>query len=246
MFANATRSTSTARYGASGSGRTSGRAPRRFVRRLGASPAATTEGATSSERLLRLVLKVYETVAGSDRGFSYRNNADKRRSVVEAVDDLLRSSPGDRCTVDSGLWRLVYSTNFGSDEITRGGTSSQPPGLGQVYQRVDRERSQLDNLVEVSLPLVGTKVTLCLQHELRIVESVQGGEEFVITFSGTKVSGGGIEVPTLPNVLQMLPDSLRPQQELSSASFENVFSEEGLRISKGDRGELRIYCKEEP
>jgi len=64
--------------------------------------------------------------------------------------------------------------------------------------------------------------------------------------AGTKVSGGGIEVPTLPNVLQMLPDSLRPQQELSSASFENVFSEEGLRISKGDRGELRIYCKEEP
>lgn len=106
------------RYGASGSGRTSVRATKRFVRRLDVSAAATMEGATSSERL-SLLLRVYETVAGSDRGFSYRNNADKRRSVVEAVDDLIRSSPVDRCTVESGLWRLVYSTNFGSDEITR-------------------------------------------------------------------------------------------------------------------------------
>ena len=42
----------------------------------------------------------------------------------------------------------------------------------------------MDNVVEVSVPLVGTVVTLCLEHDLRIVESDRGGEEFIITFSG--------------------------------------------------------------
>ena len=100
--------------------------------------------------------------------------------------------------------------------------------LGQVYQRIDVEKGRVDNIVNVHPPLLGT-IELCLEHDLRVE-----GDSYVITFTGTKVAGSSFELPSLPNVLQ---------QELSSASFVNAYVDATMRVSRGDRGELRVYVK---
>ena len=91
----------------------------------------------------------------------------------------------------------------------------------------------MDNIVEVDVPLLGT-IELCLEHDLRVE-----GDSYVITFTGTKVAGS-----SFPNVLDSLPQALKPpQQELSSASFVNAYVDATMRVSRGDRGELRVYVK---
>ena len=110
--------------------------------------------------------------------------------------------------------------------------------LGQVYQRIDVEKGRVDNIVNVDVPLLGT-IELCLEHDLRVE-----GDSYVITFTGTKVAGSSFELPSLPNVLDSLPQALKPpQQELSSASFVNAYVDATMRVSRGDRGELRVYVK---
>ena len=106
--------------------------------------------------------------------------------------------------------------------------------LGQVYQRIDVEKGRVDNIVEVDVPLLGT-IELCLEHDLRVE-----GDSYVITFTGTKVGGSSFELPFLDS----LPQALKPpQQELSSASFVNAYVDATMRVSRGDRGELRVYVK---
>ena len=92
----------------------------------------------------------------------------------------------------------------------------------------------MDNIVEVDVPLLGT-IELCLEHDLRVE-----GDSYVITFTGTKVAGSSFELPSLDS----LPQALKPpQQELSSASFVNAYVDASMRVSRGDRGELRVYVK---
>ena len=92
----------------------------------------------------------------------------------------------------------------------------------------------MDNIVNVDVPLLGT-IELCLEHDLRVE-----GDSYVITFTGTKVGGSSFELPFLDS----LPQALKPpQQELSSASFVNAYVDATVRVSRGDRGELRVYVK---
>ena len=92
----------------------------------------------------------------------------------------------------------------------------------------------MDNIVNVDVPLLGT-IELCLEHDLRVE-----GDSYVITFTGTKVGGSSFELPFLDS----LPQALKPpQQELSSASFVNAYVDATMRVSRGDRGELRVYVK---
>jgi len=66
---------------------------------------------------------------------------------------------------------------------------------------------------------------------------------YVITYRGTKAEGGllpsggdkGLRVPNL------LPEALRPAAGAGSAAFTNIFVDTTMRISRGDRNELRIY-----
>ena len=88
--------------------------------------------------------------------------------------------------------------------------------------------------MNVDVPLLGT-IELCLEHDLRVE-----GDSYVITFTGTKVGGSSFELPFLDS----LPQALKPpQQELSSASFVNAYVDATMRVSRGDRGELRVYVK---
>lgn len=49
------------------------------------------------------------------------------------------------------------------------------------------------------------------------------------------------ELPRLS--VPRLPEGLRPPQGLRAAKFTVVFLDESLRITRGDRGELRVYIK---
>ena len=54
---------------------------------------------------------------------------------------------------------------------------------------------------------------------------------------------GGI-LGRLPELtLPQLPAPFRPPARTRSSSFEVLFLDEGLRITRGDRGELRIFTR---
>jgi PAP_fibrillin len=60
---------------------------------------------------------------------------------------------------------------------------------------------------------------------------------------GGKGGLGGI-LSGLPQItLPELPDTLRPSRQQRSARFDVVFLDDWLRITKGDRGELRIFVR---
>jgi len=193
----------------------------------------------SINELVDKKLELLELVSGSDRGFAFFK-PEQRLNVNRVVEELCKiGSKPDRKSklkLSEGMWRLVYSTNFTSNQ----GIVSQPflgiPKLGQVYQRITP--TTVDNIVELELPVVST-VRATLGHSL----SIGPEEEFVITYKYTNVrlvQGVDTNV-SIPNVLTYLPEGLRPGNAISSASFKNIFIDSTMRISRGELGELRIY-----
>lgn len=66
-----------------------------------------------------------------------------------------------------------------------------------------------------------------------------------ITFETTdvKVSGPG-PLTSIPKLsVPKLPQELQPPQDLRSAVFEVRYLDRDMRITRGDRGELRIYVR---
>lgn len=157
-----------------------------------------------------------------------------------------------------GLWRLVYSSGF-----ARRNTGGARPGLpinlfpaqfGQIYQDINTTTNRLDNVVELRRPALPApswapikplpaEALLTLKHRL----SITAPATVTITFTGTDVNLqgglGGIlnavpqfELPNLPQQLQ-LPRKSR------SASFEVVYLDEDIRITHGDRKELRVFLR---
>jgi len=207
---------------------------------------------------------------GSAAGAEQRASVERAVDDLVSAGNVPRDTRSVQKLCD-GTWRLVYSTNFGAGGAgspnqplfglpSVGGGVGGGPKLGQVYQRIRSASSRglgggsVDNIVEFDVPVLGT-VRATLAHDLAIGK----GDEFKITYTGARVAlgggpgpegdggaaadetgnGGGLTSPTLPNVLRDLPKALRPTD--SSATFTNVFVDSTLRVSKGDRGELRIY-----
>jgi hypothetical protein len=193
----------------------------------------------SINELVDKKLELLELVSGSDRGFAFFK-PEQRLPVEKVVEELceIGSKPDrkSKLRLSEGMWRLVYSTNFTSNQ----GIVSQPflgiPKLGQVYQRITP--TTVDNIVELELPVVST-VRATLGHSLRIGPE----EEFVITYKYTNVRlVAGVDTNvSIPNVLTYLPESIRPGNSVSSAAFKNIFIDSTMRISRGELGELRIY-----
>jgi hypothetical protein len=56
--------------------------------------------------------------------------------------------------------------------------------------------------------------------------------------------------PTLQGLPQFdvpqLPDFLKPPKNFRSASFDVSYLDASMRITRGDRGELRIYLRDRP
>lgn len=168
----------------------------------------------------------------------------------------------DSSTMDqlAGTWRLIYSSGFNTGSL--GGRRPGPPAvfvplvLGQVYQRIDNNRGKLDNIVEFlfslplpSLPFLPSYTTetpavrLTLGHDF----SVQSPSTVEIVYEDTSAQLLGSQfLDAFPRFdVPSVPEFLRPPRFLRSATFNVTFLDSMLRITRGDRGELRIYLKDE-
>uniref|UniRef100_A0A803KT05 Plastid lipid-associated protein/fibrillin conserved domain-containing protein n=1 Tax=Chenopodium quinoa TaxID=63459 RepID=A0A803KT05_CHEQI len=187
-------------------------------------------------------------VSGLNRGLA-ANEDDLRRA-----DDAARELESAGGPVDlsndldklQGRWKLLYSSAFSSR--TLGGSRPGPPigrllpiTLGQVYQRIDVFSKDFDNIVEIELgapwPLPPVEVTATLAHKFEIT----GSATLKIIFEKTTVKTTGNLSQLPPLEVPRIPDSLRPSSNPGSGDFEVTYVDADTRITRGDRGELRVF-----
>ncbi|XP_020690320.1 plastid-lipid-associated protein 6, chloroplastic isoform X1 [Dendrobium catenatum] len=145
-----------------------------------------------------------------------------------------------------GKWRLIYSSAFSSRSL--GGSRPGPPTgrlipitLGQVFQRIDILSKDFDNIVELQFgtpwPFPQIEATATLAHKFELI----GTANIKITFEKTTVKPSGNLSQFPPLELPRLPDALRPPSNTGSGEFEVIYLDSDLRITRGDRGELRVF-----
>jgi hypothetical protein len=188
-------------------------------------------------------------VAGLDRGL-VANEADVM--TVESAAKKLEASGGivDLSTgLDKlqGRWRLIYSSAFASGSL--GGLRPGPPTgrlpltLGQVFQRIDIVGREFDNIVNLQIvtpwPLPPIEVIANLAHSFELV----GRASIRIIFEKTIIQTAGSLSQLPPVELPQLPEFLRPPSSVRSGDFEVTFVDDDLRVTRGDRGELRVFLK---
>ena len=170
-----------------------------------------------------------------------------------------------------GTWTLLYSSEFVPGNAKFPGNypmlsnNRMPfvsflPKIKNVEQVIDCQKKRLDNVVQIDLrqavldgllpdPAPGAQV--CLGHSYQIY----GAQTMKITYDESRVKGLG----GLNNWLETLPDlSLGPGgiadifsgiatmpalDDYRSSSFDVVYLDEDMRITRGDRGEIRIFLR---
>eukprot|EP00271_Cylindrocystis_brebissonii_P006217 TRINITY_DN18901_c0_g1_i1.p1 TRINITY_DN18901_c0_g1~~TRINITY_DN18901_c0_g1_i1.p1 ORF type:complete len:338 (-),score=18.28 TRINITY_DN18901_c0_g1_i1:555-1568(-) len=189
------------------------------------------------------------TVAGLDRGLSAGD--DEAVRVEDAAVALERAGNivelPEMLPVAEGKWRLVYSSGFLTGSL--GGERPGPPvgrlplKLGQVYQRIDVGARQVDNIVTLNLeppwPLPVVTITATLAHTFE--NFGQAGTRII--FEKTSVK---LEAPLgiFPEVeFPQLPEALRPPSGVRSGEFETTYLDDDIRVTRGDRGELRVFVR---
>ncbi|CAA6655293.1 unnamed protein product [Spirodela intermedia] len=148
-----------------------------------------------------------------------------------------------------GRWKLVYSSAF----------SSRTLGAA-VFQRIDIVSKDFDNIVELQFgtpwPLPPAEATATLAHKFEVIVSLAeeefenlmqmraclaGSSKIRITFEKTTVKATGNLSQLPPLELPRLPDSLRPPSNTGSGEFDVTYADDDLRITRGDREELRVF-----
>lgn len=200
------------------------------------------------ERVPYLKLKLLSAVSGVNRGLAA--NEDDLRKAEAAAKELEDAGGPVDLTSDldklQGRWKLIYSSAFSSR--TLGGSRPGPPTgrllpitLGQVFQRIDILSKDFDNIVELQLgapwPLPPLEVIATLAHKFEVI----GSSKIKITFEKTTVKATGNLSQLPPLELPRLPDGLRPRSDTRSGEFEVTYLDDDTRITRGDRGELRVF-----
>ncbi|KAF3456747.1 hypothetical protein FNV43_RR01401 [Rhamnella rubrinervis] len=200
------------------------------------------------ELIASLKLKLLNAVSGLNRGLAA--NEDDLRKAEAAAKDIETDGGLVDLTVGldrlQGRWKLIYSSAFSGK--TLGGSRPGPPTrrllpltLGQVFQRIDTVSKDFDNIVELELgtpwPLPPVEVTATLAHKFEVI----GLATIKITFEKTTVKTRGNLSQLPPLELPRLPDGLRPPSDTRSGEFEVTYLDDDTRITRGDRGELRVF-----
>ncbi|KAG6597353.1 Plastid-lipid-associated protein 6, chloroplastic, partial [Cucurbita argyrosperma subsp. sororia] len=212
------------------------------------SPSLVDDYKANSELLASLKIKLLSAVSGLNRGLA-ANEGDLQKADEAAKEIEAAGGPVD-LSVDldklQGRWKLIYSSAFSSR--TLGGSRPGPPTgrllpitLGQVFQRIDVISKDFDNIVELELgapwPLPPAEVTATLAHVFEII----GSAKIKITFQKTTVKATGNLSQLPPLEVPRLPDALRPPSNTGSGDFEVTYLDNDTRITRGDRGELRVF-----
>ncbi|CAD5184807.1 unnamed protein product [Musa acuminata subsp. malaccensis] len=202
----------------------------------------------SHDVIAPLKLKLLSVISGLNRGLA-ANEEDLRRAesaakeleAVGGVVDLTKHQ--DKL---QGQWKLIYSSAFSSRAL--GGSRPGPPTgrllpitLGQVFQRIDILSKDFDNIVELQFgtpwPLPQLEATAILAHKFELI----GTSKIKITFIKTTVKPRGSYSQLPPLEVPQLPDALRPPSNTGSGEFEVTYLDSDTRITRGDRGELRVF-----
>ena len=204
---------------------------------------------TQKAALLRLLATLDRGAAatGSDRAAVEACAAQLERTVADSA--TAAATPlRDRL---SGKWRLAYSSTFagvpgGSQGFTGPPGAGTPVRLGAVYQRVQLStKARLDNIVELQLPgllpFTTLPVSVCLSHSCEVSGAATTIEFTAVTFRLQGVRGA--RPITLPSPLQALGMQAVVPLQLRGGRFDTMFCDADLRISRGDRGELRIFTR---
>ncbi|KAG2483968.1 hypothetical protein HYH03_017213 [Edaphochlamys debaryana] len=86
-------------------------------------------------------------------------------------------------------------------------------------------------------------VRLTLRHDYELTGSAGVRIVYEETF-GQLVGAALFE--RLPRLeAPVVPEPLRPPKNLRSSTFEVVYLDDGMRVTRGDRGELRVYLRDE-
>ncbi|XP_057459715.1 plastid-lipid-associated protein 6, chloroplastic-like [Actinidia eriantha] len=203
---------------------------------------------SKSEIAASMKIKLLSVVSGLNRGLAASEDdlqkADAAAKKLEAV-----GGPVD-LSVDldklQGLWKLIYSSAFSSR--TLGGSRPRPPigrllpiTISQVFQRIDILSNDFDNIVELELgtpwPFPPVEVTATLAHKFELI----GSCKVKIVFEKTTVKTRGNLSKLPPLEIPRIPDNLRPPSNTGSGEFEVTYMDSDTRITRGDRGELRVF-----
>ncbi|CAN4091093.1 unnamed protein product [Withania somnifera] len=195
-----------------------------------------------------LKLKLLSAVSGLNRGLAASEDDLKRAD--EAAKELESCAGAVDLAVDidklQGRWKLIYSSAFSSR--TLGGSRPGPPTgrllpitLGQVFQRIDVLSKDFDNIVELELgapwPFPSVEVTATLAHKFELI----GSSTIKITFEKTTVKTTGNLSQLPPLEVPRIPDQFRPSSNRGSGEFEVTYIDSDTRVTRGDRGELRVF-----
>lgn len=200
------------------------------------------------ELIASLKLKLLSSVSGLNRGLAA--NEDDLRKADDAARELEAAGGSVDLSNDldklQGRWKLIYSSAFSSR--TLGGSRPGPPvgrllpiTLGQVYQRIDVVSKDFDNIVEIELgapwPLPPVEVTATLAHKFELIGSAM--VKIIFEKTTVKTTGNLSQLPPLE--VPRIPDALRPSSNPGSGDFEVTYLDADTRITRGDRGELRVF-----
>lgn len=145
-------------------------------------------------------------------------------------DDAQVSFPRKLNALD-GWWRLCYTSG------------SVPPLTLGVFQEVDVATRTLRNIVELPVPMNPSQMTcrIRLYHKFNVV----GTERIRIALESIDVRWGAGDRRSDADAL-VLPSLPVPQlgDEKRGIFTTRYLNRRGLRISRGDRGELRVFIRE--
>lgn len=211
-------------------------------------PAFQFPDLSKDATLKSLKFKLLSAVSGLNRGLvASEEDLQKADSAAKEIENF--GGPVDiSADIDKlqGRWKLIYSSAFSSR--TLGGSRPGPPTgrllpitLGQVFQRIDILSKDFDNIVELELgapwPLQPIEVTATLAHKFEII----GSSTIKIIFEKTTVKTTGNLSQLPPLEIPQLPEQFRPTTNRGSGEFEVTYLDSDLRITRGDRGELRVF-----
>uniref|UniRef100_A0A0D9XTU1 Plastid lipid-associated protein/fibrillin conserved domain-containing protein n=1 Tax=Leersia perrieri TaxID=77586 RepID=A0A0D9XTU1_9ORYZ len=211
--------------------------------------AGSDTAGADDDAVASLKIKLLSAVSGLNRGLAASQEDLDRADAAARELEAAAGGPVDlENDMDKlqGRWRLVYSSAFSSR--TLGGSRPGPPTgrllpitLGQVFQRIDVVSKDFDNIVEVELgapwPLPPVELTATLAHKFEIV----GTSGIKITFDKTTVKTKGNLSQLPPLEVPRIPDNLRPPSNTGSGEFKVTYLDGDTRITRGDRGELRVF-----
>ena len=225
------------------------------------STPASREPGDPGDPAAKLKFALFKTLATLDRGVA-SGAADRAavRSLVESLEATASAAPSSLAPSDAALeaaldgeWRLAYSSTFAGEQAGSQGFVGAPGGagapLGSVYQRISAAEKTCDNVVQLGAATSPLRGAAALGHAY-----VVSGRTTTITFTGVTVEEAPFGLPAfkLPSPLDALPREARDALEgagetagvgIGSGAFETTFVDADARISRGDRGELRVFVK---